>query len=83
MATTRAPAPATPDALLLLRRELRKLAGSLDVSHQTHPERPVLTGLMRREGRKTPVHRTLSTGLTPVRPMHSASSGQTRQYTGS
>ena len=33
-----------------MRRELRKLAESPDASHQTHPERQVLTGLMRREG---------------------------------
>ncbi|KAG0545451.1 hypothetical protein BDA96_02G362700 [Sorghum bicolor] len=31
-------------------RELRKLAGSPDASHRTHPERPVLTGLTPREG---------------------------------
>jgi len=36
-----------------VRRELLKLAGSPDASHRTHPERPVLTGLMRGEGRQT------------------------------
>ena len=31
---------------------------------------------------KPPAHRTMITGLTPVRPVRSASSNQTRQYTG-
>ena len=63
----------------LVRRDLRKVAGSPDASHRTRPERPVLTGLMRREGRQTArtpdaEHRT-----------HSGASGALcyiRQYTG-
>ena len=53
----------------LMRRELRKLTGSPDASHRTHPQRPVLTGPMRREGRKTPAHRTLTTGRSKLRPV--------------
>ena len=53
----------------LKRRELRKLAGSPDASHRTHPERPVLTGLTPREGCKMPAHRTLTTGRTGLRPV--------------
>jgi len=59
-------------------REDCKLVGSSDVSHRTHPERPVLTGLKLREGRQNArAHRTLSTGLTPVRPVHSATPDST------
>ena len=53
----------------LMRRELRKLAGSPDASHRTHPERPVLTGLMRREVCKTTSHRTHTTGRSKLRPV--------------
>ena len=35
---------------------------SPDVSHRTHPEGPVLTGLKHRKGCKTPSHRTLTIG---------------------
>ena len=37
----------------------------------------MLTGLVRREGCKTPSHRTLSTGLTPVRPVHTCTTDTT------
>ena len=43
--------------------------GSPDASHRTHPERPVLTGPMRREGCKTPAHRTRTTGRSSQRPV--------------
>jgi len=45
----------------LMHREFRKPVGSPDVSHRTHPERPVLTALKHREDCKTPSHRTLTT----------------------
>ena len=54
-------------------REVCKLSGSPDAEHRTvrcspdsNPERFA----------KCPVHQTLSTGLTPVRLVHTASSGQ-------
>ena len=48
-------------------REVCKYSGSPDA----------LTGLIPREFRKTPAHRTLSTELTQVRPVHSATPDST------
>ena len=47
----------------LMRREFRKPAGSLDVSHRTHRERPVLTGLKLRARPVLNPSRVKHTGL--------------------
>ena len=44
--------------------------------------RPVLTGLIPREVCKTPAHRTLSTGLSLVRPVHSVTPDSTSDAKG-
>ena len=69
----------TPDALQVHTGRVRctpdssaessKLAGSPDASHRTYPQRPVHTGPMRREGRRTPAHRTLKPASSAYRPV--------------